>query len=183
MAQLPDTSQTAYATAAQMLTFYDYNLLGQLASDTGVPVTAAALLADPNLAAALSAAAGDIEAACLVAGRYRPEDLNALVTNGGVAATKLAKLNADLAFASMRERRGYRTEEDFPQVKRAFDLLDRLRLGERIWSMLDSEQAGVGSRQDMGASVLRQEPLATSVAKRYFGMRGRCYTPPSSNCC
>lgn len=182
MALTPNTSSTAFCTPAQLLDFYDENLLGQLADDTGNPVSPTGLLNNAKVAAALSAAAGDIEAACSVAGRYLPSDLQALIAAGGNGALRLARLNADLAFASLRERRGYRSEADFPQIARAFLFIERLRLGERIFAFVEVEQAGVGSMQDQGATALRTKPLATTVARRYFGRRGRCY-PAGNGCC
>lgn len=182
MTMHPNTHGAPFCSPAQILWFYDANLLYQVFSDAGTPLLASAFLISPKVLAQLGAAAGDVESACAVAGRYSPADLAKLaeatggaISNGGM---KLLKLNADLAFAAGRQQRGYRTEMEFPQIGRAYELLEKLRLGERIFSFTEVEEAGVGSLQDQGNTVARRPPLATTLANRYFGTRGREYRIP-----
>ena len=184
MAQTPDTNGSAYCTPAQMLTFHDAQLIGQLVSDVGTPVSAPSLLSNATLALLLSSAAGQIETACTVGGRYRAQDLLAMAQDtGSNGAAYLAELNAHLAFGKLRQRRGYRTEDEFPEVKEARETLERLRLGERILPFDESEQAGVGTRTDQSVcNPRRYLPLSTTTARRYFGVRDRSYSKPPGGC-
>lgn len=96
------------------------------------PLTASDLGSDPVLAAALLDAAGEILAACLQGDRYTDVDLNALTDNG---QAKLYRLQAQLTTCHLWENR-HLGANDIPQPEfyvRAFDDLERLRRGERMF--------------------------------------------------
>jgi hypothetical protein len=95
-----------------MLKPYDSRLLGDLVTDTGQRVQPYALLADPNLQAALDDAAGMIDAAVFVNNRYASVDLAGLT---GQDLAFLLRLNSDLALILLMQRRGSDAVSKLPQ--------------------------------------------------------------------
>lgn len=165
----PLSSLTAYATPAQFLTYYDVRQLGDLVADAGARVTAVTLLTDANLQAALNAASGEIEAACLVGDRYTPSDLNILT---GMSLASLQKLCCDLAFWNLLVRR-YPTAQPTESYKAAMEKLERARLGERIWGLQENADAGLPKDQFVTQQTIDQLGLSTTIARRMFGCRGK----------
>lgn len=129
----------SYATPADLLARHDCRLIGDLAGDTNVRIDATTLLTNTNVLTALIDASGTIESACFVGQRYSSTDLSALPTN---SAGLLKRLTCDLAFAYLFQRRGYNYMDKMPALKYSFDLLDRLRLGERVFDVGEVEAKG-----------------------------------------
>jgi hypothetical protein len=179
MGLTPNSSSSPFCTPSQMMSFYDVNLMGQLCSDSGTPITVAALPSNTNFLNAIQGAAGDLELACVTGGRYLPSDLTNLANSGSNGSFILAKLNASLAFQTLRERRGYYDHSEWPDLERAQETLEKLRLGERCLPFVESEAAGDGTQQPMGWNSQRKIPLATQVARRFFGRRAEQYRPRS----
>src|SRR5690349_3558999 len=98
---------SAFCTAAQFVSLFDWRPFAQLASDTDTPLaSSAALQSSTILGNHLRIAAGHIEMAVTVSQRYDPADLVLLIsptiTNSGWA---LINLNAGLAAGGMFGRR------------------------------------------------------------------------------
>src|SRR4051812_44738426 len=107
----PITSATRYCSGSEFCGptgFYDSRVIGDLVSINGTrdpsPHTNAKVLAN------LDSASGEVESACLVAGRYTPDDLNALT---GMGAALLKRIVASLAYQYMRGGKG-RPEDKEP---------------------------------------------------------------------
>lgn len=171
----PVSSATAYCSAAAFLESYDARTVGDLCSMNGTRVSASALLSDPVLARALLGASGMIEAACLVAGRYAPADLQALT---GASRAFLERLAADLALGLLirgRPDRKLPVPPQFNEVVRAGGWLDQLRGGERIFGLQETQDAGQISADRETQSVVEARRLVTQRARRFFGSRTRDY--------
>jgi len=119
----------AFATNAQFLTRYDARTTGDLVADDGNRVSSGDLATDANLTVALQDASGLILTAASVGNRYTEADLAAITGND---AAILQRITCDLAFAYLRQRRGYDIDQ-FTSVQESFALLDRIRLGERVF--------------------------------------------------
>ena len=165
----PDTGASPYCDAPTFLLFYDNRRVGQLVRDDDSQATAAELLVDPVLARCLAHASGELESACLVGGRYRPADLQALAGNG---AALLASLVADLAYGKICRRRGLPAAE-MPQVEAAEAKLKALEAGEAALPFLEVEQAGLVAVAPYTPADLLALDRPTDRARRYFGGRGR----------
>lgn len=165
----PLSSATSYCSPAQCLTFHDARQIGDLCSDTGTRLSPTDLLTDGNLAAALSAASGEVEAACLVGGKYTPTDLQALT---GVSAVFLQRLVSDIAMWFLLTRRD--SAAKITELYRSTqEKLHRLRLGEMIFGLLDQANAGLPKDQFVSQADIDQLNLNTTIARRFFGVRGK----------
>lgn len=148
----------SYATPADLLVRYDARLLGDLVQDANVRLTSAQLLTDANVIAALLDASGLIESACFVGQRYTSANLNGLTGN---SLGLIKRLTCDFAFAFLRMRRGYDYEQ-FPLVKESYKLLDRLRLGERVFDVAEVEAKGNPTSNVISlATILAQNKVST----------------------
>jgi len=131
----------AYTTASQAMALIDNRLLGDLVSDSGQRVTPSGLLTDPNLATALSTAAGQINSAALVGQRYTVAELKALT---GDDAAFLVMLNTWLAFGILCSRRG-RDAKEHPEYVKATEMLETLKTGEAVFNV--AADVSVGTAQ------------------------------------
>jgi hypothetical protein len=176
----PVSSLTPYCTASILLTYYDARQVGDLLYDTtpGQRATEATILqpvttqTPPNspaatIANAINWASGEIESACLVAGKYSVQDLQSLT---GMALASLQGLCADLAFWKLVCRR-YPKQEMPDAIKWAFEKLERLRSGERIFGLEDQIEAGTPYVQPDTFADIQTRDLTTFQASRFFGRR------------
>lgn len=155
-----------YATNADLIARYDVRLLGDLSQDANTRASAGTLATDANLIAALTDASGMIESACFVGNKYRATDLSALTGN---SQGLLKRLVCDIAFAYLRQRRGYDYEQ-FPLVKESYKLLDRIRLGERIFDVEAAAEMGNPTSDLITQTTILQQNLASSKC-HYFPQR------------
>lgn len=148
MPQTPDSATTPYCTAAQMLLCYARSLVADVLRQTenSPPPSYLAMLDDTNPAGIkllyhMGVGAGEIEAACLVANRYTPADLQALT---GVSLTLLQKLNAARAMWSLSQNLKPMTArpEEIPMARESAEFLRELRDGEMIFGFVESAEAG-----------------------------------------
>lgn len=130
----------AYATASQFKARYDARQLGQLASDTGVPVPPAELENSAAIAAVLEDASGEIDAALLQGNRYTTTQLASL---SGNSASHLVRLCCKIAWGLLWERRSYaddgRRDEAMESARRE---LNRLKNGEHVFDVDEVQDAG-----------------------------------------
>lgn len=163
------SSATAYCSVAEFLKRSDLRTVGQLASDTNVAVAEADLPYNVNVLAALDDASGMLESACLAGERYTPVDLLGLT---GVTAAFLRMLVSTLAMGRLVMRRPDKKYPMPPDYEEALAWLDRLRLGERVFSILETQKAGHYQIDDIREQDLVKLNLATYQAMRLFGVRG-----------
>jgi phage gp36-like protein len=153
----------AFATPAQLLQRYDYRLIGQLISDTGTAIDAAAILTDPITAQMLEDGSGLIVSYALKGGRYSEADLAALTGNGQAF---LERLTCDLALYYFVQRRGLPVDK-YPQVADAMDWLVKLSEGDLVFPIAANIEAGVAqSEAILVPTIVEQNFLTNSV--RYF---------------
>lgn len=165
----PVSSSTSYASASDLLARYDARVLGDLVADAGARVSSVGLATDANLSVALKRASGEVEAACLVAGKYTPTDLSGLT---GMAKELLIGLVCDVAAWFLMVRR-YPDMKPTEAVKMALERLGQLREGVRIFGLqeaMDSGNAETTFRTQQQIDTVR---LATTQARRFFGVRGK----------
>jgi len=120
-----------YATPTDLMTFVDARLIGDLCEDAGNRLTPTQILADPNVAAALSAAAGTINAAVLVGARYTVAQLEAVT---GDDAVFIQMLNSWLAFGVLCGRRG-RDPKEQPEYVQSLETLEQIKKGAEMFNV------------------------------------------------
>lgn len=175
MPQTPNSSPTPYCSVEGLFGWHDWHQIADLVRDGDGPRPSRGRLLDPtsdegdSLVRVLLAASGELESACFVGRRYSAEDLAALTGSG---AERVRKIVADLAFWSLQQRRqpGSADPKNCPGALQALEELDRLRDGDRIFSLLESAAAGLPSVTDPGPTQ-QASPLIAG-ASRLFGNHG-----------
>jgi hypothetical protein len=163
----PNSQPTSYLSAAELVKRCDARTLGDLVSDAGQRVDAAALLTHPNLLAALDDASGEVEAACTMGQRYDPLDLAALT---GVSRARLYRLLARLTVCLLWERRP--DKGPLPDAyKQALDDLRLLAEGERVFGLVEHQAAGRAGHHVEDARDVADRNGVAFVARGYFGRR------------
>ena len=169
----PASGSSPYCTTDQLVSCSDDRTVRQLLSDVGASVTGD-LDDNPTLNLFLGAASGLVEAAAATGQRYIVDaaggDLAALTGNSKLF---LAKMVADLALHDLWTRRKNGKPGDRPpvNVERAEKFLEQLRLGERVFGILESHQAGaLDTIEDTSADVERRRGVVVE-ATRFFGLR------------
>lgn len=145
-----------YVTPDQFLLKYSADRVAQILSTADAEVLASQASGSAVLADALADASGMIDGACRVGQRYPAADLAALA-DGAVPLSDgttppangtalLRRLCSDLAFGLLCGFRGWsgaEAEAFAPRYKDALFLLEQLRLGERIFDIDSSADAGL----------------------------------------
>jgi len=149
VAQTSNSAATPYVTAPQFFEFYAPQLAADvLRASPDAPRPSYLAMCDSTnpagkkLLAFLSRGAGEIEAAVAVSARYSAADLQALT---GVSLALLQGLNSARAMWCLYQRLkpGSARPDDCPGAKESSEMLELLRNGERIFSFVESEQAGL----------------------------------------
>lgn len=124
----------------------------------------------------LKIGAGDIESACGQAARYTSEDLNALT---GVSQELLIKLNAARAAWSLAQYLKPITArpDEVPGARESFEMLEMLKLGERIFGFYETQAAGLVAAQAANPSMLITANVV-SYAQRLFPLAGLARNGP-----
>lgn len=177
----PVSNPSSYCTPSDFLDRYDWRFVAELMSDEGIQPDRLTLVTPgtgPNqrLQALLDSAAGEVEAACLVASRYTPTDLAGLT---GVAAKFLKQLVADLAIGLAGFRRPHLDKPIPPQVERADAQLDRLRKGQSIFGIQETMDAGVVQSEIETEAIRQIRGLTSTQSRRFFGQRAEINRPGS----
>lgn len=186
----PNSSFTAYAGVADCTDLRDWRQWADYLNDDNTrPASAAAVQSSLLLGRALKWASGEIESAVTVGKRYKPEDLIELteaqviptaqggdgVQTGSVVAKELLiALTVDLAFwwCVKRRKSGIKPSE-VAGVEEALDKLERLRLGERVFPINDTQDAGLPDVTPLDSwtdPATAAEPISVR-ASRFFGSR------------
>lgn len=154
----------AYATPSDLKDRYDARRLGELVRDDGTKATPAQLNTDTVLQAALDDGHSLINAACLAGRRYTPSDLTALTA---LDKALLVRLNCDLAYGFLLQRRGFAEQESArlaPGFNQALQLLQRLKSGDIVFNVEAVLEAGT-----MDRVVLSKNVTLVSSTSRMFG--------------
>lgn len=178
MPQTPSTSATAYATAADLFAYHDWQQVADMVRDGDGPRPSRAALADATsesgaaVAKFLLLASGELESACRVGNRYLPADIAALT---GAGAEYRDKLVSDLAFWRLAQRRQPGTGDPrvVPGAVQALEALTDLRDGHRIFGLLESAEAGLPSAVEPDPAADGRTFSTVNRARRLFGTRGR----------
>lgn len=191
----PNSSFTGYCAAADLVAHRDYRQWADLVNDDNTrladaaAVTTNASTTDGVLYRAIRWASGMIEAAVTTGNRYRPEDLlelfdlqtipavqggNGSTTGYTVGRDLLVGLCVDLAYWWATKRRfPGKKPEDVSGAEEALELLERLRIGERIFPIAATQDAGLAEVTpiDFETNVRDSADPITVRAGRFFGSR------------
>lgn len=167
MAQTPSTNSATLLSAAEFLKRCDLRTVADLCSDTDEPVAEASLAADPNLAAALLDATGEVEAAAMRGGRYTPADLAALT---GATQARMRRMIARITMGLLYERRPDKGEPA-ASYKLALEQLELLRQGEMIFGTVEAADAQIQDHEVENAATVEARNGTSFIARRYFGRR------------
>lgn len=161
------TNTSTLLSVSEYLKLADQRTVARLVSDTGEAVTAGSLTSDANLAKALLAATGEIEAACLVGGRYSPTDLAGLT---GAAQAYLHTLVADITTIRLYRRR---PDLEVPEklAKEISEKLKALSIGVAVFGTQEAVDAGVINSPKMTEDKVRERAEVSLTAARLFGRR------------
>ena len=163
----PISSATAYATPADMATRYDVRTTGDLVEDDGTQESSANLLTNAKLLALLADASGEVESACLVAGRYTPADLQALTGN---SQQFLVGLVCAITAQRLYERRWLEGDDVLPRYEWAQQYLKKLSTGENIFAFAEVAAAGLPKDQFMTDFDFQRLNMVSGVT-RFMGTR------------
>lgn len=149
----PDSAGSAYCTPVRLFDFYARSVVADMlrATPDGPRPSYLAMIdpanpANARLQVALNKGAGEIEAACGVAQRYTPADLDALT---GVSRDLLDGLNAARGLWALyvKLKPGTGRPEECPGAKESQELLEALKQGDRIFGFEETMEAGLVSVQ------------------------------------
>lgn len=161
-------------TAQDMTARYDVRMLLRLSFDDEVRHTESELPTSPIMKAAVDDAYGELKAAITVANMYTPEQLERLTPESLALAKRIV---CELALAFLYSRRGGESRETVDRLRQGVEeYLDRLRKGERLFSIVESdakEKAGQPSLVAPTALQLRNLNNITARAEVYFGGVGQ----------
>jgi len=153
MPMTPYSTLVPYCTADDLFVYHDPNQVADCLRDGGLPRPTISDMTNPSsslgivLNRFLLSAAGRIESTAIVGKRYSPADLNALIGSGTGAEQTLIKLNADIAFWQICQRRQPNASDpkNVPGAMEAFEYLKQLSLGEAIFGFEEAADAGLPS--------------------------------------
>lgn len=169
----PDSTNVPYLTPQDYLARKDYNSVAQYCNDNpGTPITPlpAALYTNFNLLVALNSACGELESACLRGLAYSVSDLQSLQ---GASLDYMKTILSDLAtYRIMTRRLGPAPPETIISAyNSAMASLDALSRGERIFSFVQTAQAGVASTQAIPQWQGFANNLISARWGSFFGIR------------
>lgn len=175
------SATTSYLSPGEFLKRVDVNTVGDLCSDTKVRITPTALLTDPNLQAALDDAAGDVESAVQMGGKYTPADLAVLIATASVGRAKLYRIITAIAKVYLVERRpGANVPEEFlAGADRAQAAIKALAQGIEIFSFKEAADAGRIDTKPATPQDVTDRFGPVVQASRYFGVRSDRAQSPS----
>lgn len=159
-----------YATPTDLATFFDVNVISDLARDDGTQ--SPDYTTDDNVLAALSSASGQINAAVMVGQIYTPVDLAALA---GDDLQFLKEICCQLAMAKLIRRRPekYGSEAYQKYVEDAEAYLDRLRKGDRLFNSQPQIDAGLPVVDGPTIATVDRLNLITARTRNFYIDPGR----------
>jgi hypothetical protein len=186
----PISGLNAYCTPARFLQGYDWRTVGDLLNDYDQRPTYQSVVSSTILVQLLQEASGMLETACFVGNRYSTADIQAVINQGGNGASYVQGIVAGMTMWLLFDRRPelYQRYELPKKAEWASEVLDRLRLGERILPLQENANAGLPNSQVLTPALVFQQNLSTTEAFRFFGVRGNQMSPgtggwPWGRCC
>lgn len=159
----------AYAKIGDLTARYDSRAIGDLVSDQGSRQSVGDLASNGSVQAALDDAAGLINAACNVSERYTTNELNDLT---GVNKALLIRINCDLAFGLLVQRRGNDPAKCVGYVS-SMEYLEEIKDGKRIFASPADVAAGLEQINFPSLANYNQLNLVRDVSGRFFPVRRR----------
>lgn len=157
----------AYADSADLTARFDENVLKDLASDTGTPVTT--LSTDVKITAALAGASGRINSALLVGTMYSVADLTALT---GDDLAYLKDLTCELAMARLLKRRPEKYGDQYKAIiEMAEATLEMVRGGKNVFNIAANKKAGLPTIDGMSAVDYDRLNLIPDRIKNFYPSR------------
>lgn len=157
----------AYADPSDLIARFDRRDIADLASDTGIPVTA--LATDPKILAALSDASGRINSCVMVSGMYTAADLASLT---GDDLAYLKRLTCVLAISYLLGNRIARYGEALEKlVEKSEQDLELIRQGKNLFNLDAQKEAGLPSIDGPSIVQYRGLNLLRDRAKGYYPAR------------
>lgn len=154
-----------YITPTEWSLYYDSRRLYEMASDSGVPLTAGGFGGSTIVAAMIRQASATIDSALQTGQRYDRSQLEDIVNaSNAMSATDAEKsraepiksLTAHLAFGMLMSRRGYsaqKMQELAPLYTDALNILNLLSSGQRILDIDGPKAAGVPTGVRLGSQL------------------------------
>lgn len=169
------SATSAYAAATDCTALRDWRQWADyLKDDNTRHASAGAVEGDANVARALRWASAELESAVTIGNRYKPSDLTDMAASTTVSKELLINLVVDLAFWWVVKRRKPGIKPDqVAGVGEALDMLERLRLGERVFPFTDTQSAGLPDVVALDEEThveTAAEPVSVR-ANRFFGVR------------
>lgn len=163
----------SYATANDLIAYFDERVIRDLLSDSGEPV--ASLTGDAKLTAILSSASGEVDRALTVANQYTASDLANLA---GSALDGLKEIVCSLAMGKLLRRRPGSDHEETLKgcVEWAENELEKLRKGQRVFGGSEAQKEA-GAVGISGPTAVRFQQMGLMRDKTNFFPRRRVYTP------
>jgi hypothetical protein len=176
----PNDSLTPYCTPTRMLQAYDVRTLGDLLQDGDQRMTPLDVQNSPILYVLLQEASGWFESAIIVGSKYSVQAVQQVMAENGNGASFISGLIAGIAMWMCFDRRPEKASKyELPaKAQLAMEMLDRLRLGERILPLQENANAGLPSSMVLTPAIVWNQNLATTQAFRYFGQRDNQRFPP-----
>lgn len=158
-------------TARDMIDRYDFRMLARLCFDDDDKHTRDELQNNsPILLAALSDAFGELKAAVSVAGMYDMKQIDRLTPESLALAKRIV---CELALSFLYSRRGGEARETVKELRdSAEEYLDRLRKGERLFSIRSSDEKEKAGQPSLVAPTVVQLHNLNGIVHRvsaYFG--------------
>ncbi len=179
MAKTVFSATAPYCTVEDLFVFHDPAQCADMVqySDQPRPSIAAMLNSTSAVGIILNrillSAAGKIESTAIVGLRYAPEDLTELAQSNTAGAQTLIKLNADIAFWQLCQRKQPNASDpkNVPGAMEAVEYLKQLAEGEAIFGFLEAAEAGLPSVVQAAPGYL----LTPNVVRRAYRLFPNCY--------
>lgn len=157
-------------TAKDMTARYDSRMLARMCFDDDLRHDAEELEASAPMKAALLDATGELRAALSVAGMYTEDQLDRLAPESIALAKRIV---CELALACLYARRGGEARDTIEKLRVASEeYLDRLRKGERLFSLVKDDVKEKAGRPELVAPTRVQLENQNGIIHRanvYFG--------------
>jgi phage gp36-like protein len=133
---------TAYATGSDLISRYDVDLIGDLATDDRETLDRDSVADNVKVTTALADASGEVEVAMQAGGRYTVEQLQSLTGN---SANHLKQIVCGLAMAALYRRRPEASRREMIEdlTRDARDAIKSLRRGENVFGIVANIEATV----------------------------------------
>lgn len=168
-AATPVSASTPYITPTDLLNWRDWRQMADWLSINDTRGTESAFTSSTVAAEHCNAAGGLLEAACLKGHRYEVADLQALIAAAPNQSQSLLKRIVSFVAIDSMSRFKKRTPADESDIEWAFGMLESLSNGDRIFSFLETQNAGVVGNTRF---LHHHRDRPSRQAEPLFGLRG-----------